>query len=288
MEISEHYIELLKKIDANILNIEPKNIPRLFNDIPLELFGELSLQQQGEFSHIRQFFPQMANKEIQIGWTGTHGHTLLQQSIAFIRTVVNYYISNSMSHDLSDLNLLDFGCGWGRLIRLFYKYIPETQIYGVDAWEQSLQTSRDYNVRANFAKIDDICTSIPFKEKFDLVISFSVFTHLSKKACDAALNSIRKSVKDDGILVLTIRPFEFWNVFTNDDAFSKDKIIQNHIHNGFSFVPHNRELVNGEVTFGDTSISLEYVISNWTSWKLIDSQTNVEDSYQKILFLKPC
>lgn len=173
--------DVLKTINKQIVFINPQDIPNLFKDIPLELFGELSLREQDKYPNIKNFFPLMPSKEIQINWTGSHGKTLLKQTCVFVKTVIDYYKDKNGSGDLSKLNLLDYGCGWGRMIRLFYKYIPTTHIYGVDAWDDSLNICRDCNIKANLAKIDDICKAIPFDVKFDIVFAFSVFTHLSKE-----------------------------------------------------------------------------------------------------------
>lgn len=285
----QEYEGMLKMIDERIMTVNEQDIPKLFNDIPFSVFGELSLQEQNTYMRIKEFFPPMASEEIQTNWTGSHGATLLRQSLAFVSSVGDFYKARTGANDLSKLNILDFGCGWGRLIRLFYKFIPETQIFGVDAWEESLKTCRDYKVRANLAKIDDICKEIPFTEKFDIVYSFSVFSHLSERAATAALNAIRKSIKDDGVLVLTVRNYDYWKMHATswEASTNVDRMIRQHVKEGFAYIPHNRQKIDGEVTFGDTSISMEYIQDNWTDWKMIDYKINLEDPYQSLVFLEP-
>jgi len=285
----EEYEKLLEAIDKHIVNASPQDIPHLFKEIPLEVFGELSLQQQDKYPNIKRFFPLMPSEEIQVNWTGSHGRTLLKQSIAFVKTVVEYCKSEFGTEDLSKLYLLDYGCGWGRLIRLFYKYIPTTQIYAVDAWEFPLKICHDCNVKANFAKIDDTCKEIPFNVKFDVVIAFSVFTHLSKRAGEAALNAIRRSIKDDGIFVLTVRPADYWKVHATlwNPQIRVGDLIRQHEENGFVFIPHNREPIDGDITFGDTTISIDYIKDNWTEWQLINYTINSIDPYQVVVLMKP-
>jgi len=285
--ISKYKTEL-KYIDDNISNTEEKYIPFLFKEIPIEVFGQLSLQEQDQYKNIKIFFPLMASEEIQRRWTGSHDSVLMSQSSAFIKTVVEFCQYQGLQ-DLNKCNLLDFGCGWGRLIRLLYKYIPANQIYGVDAWKVSLDVCNEHQVKGNFAQIKDICTSIPFDVDFDLVISFSVFTHLSPRAGIAALNTIRRYIKNNGILALTVRPIEYWQIHKKliDSTISIDELIQTHNKNGVAFVPHNLPPVDGDITFGDITISLDYIKDHWKQWKLIEYITNKEDPYQMILFFKP-
>lgn len=291
-EINQHsisgYEAQLQLIDSKILDIEPQGIPSLFREIPLEIFGQLSLQEQDRYKHIREFFPLMTSEEIQRRWTGSHGNALLSQSVAFIRTVMDFYQKQRVQ-DVDKSNLLDFGCGWGRLIRLLYKYIPVTQIYGADAWKISLDVCREHQVRGNFALVNDICKVIPFNVDFDLVISFSVFTHLSPRSGLAALNAIRQRIKNDGILALTVRPVEYWETHKQfiDSNISIDKLVQTHNTNGYAFIPHKLPPVDGDITFGDITISLDYVERNWRQWKLVEHTINAEDPCQRVLFFRP-
>lgn len=276
---------ILKSIDEQIVSTPPQNIPQLFKEIPFEIFGELSLQEQDEYMNIKLFFPLMADKDIQVNWTGNHGKALLAQSISFVKTVTDFSKVFFRIDDLSKFSLLDYGCGWGRLIRLFYKYIPTNQIYGIDAWDESLKICYDCKLKANLAKVDDICISIPFDTKFNIIYAFSVFTHLSKKAGNAALNAIRKSIKDEGLLILTVRPIEYWKLST--DKISADEMIKLHMNEGFAFTPHNRAPIDGDITFGDTSISINYIKKHWVDWDFIDYKINTIDPLQVIVFLRP-
>ena len=45
--------------------------------------------------------------------------------------------------------------------------------------------------------------------------------------------------------------------------------------------------VDGEITYGDTSITLAYLARNFPQWKVDNVVCNEADPYQIILFLKP-
>ncbi len=286
--ISFYHNELLK-IDSKIMGTNEKEIPKLFSEIPLDVFGYLHLLDE-EYPNIKRILPTMATKEVQLAWTGADDRTLLLQSLSFVRAIVSFYEKKSAT-DIQKARLLDFGCGWGRLLRLFLKYIPESNIFGVDPMKQSLDQCAMHKVRGNLAQSDYLCRSLPFNDnKFDLVIAFSVFTHLSKRAMNEALCTIRSRVTDNAIFAVTVRPANYWKVskrYDNKDIDVKE-YIKRHNTEGFVFHPQNCAPVDGDITFGDTSISLNYIKKNWHGWEVVATDVNLSDSSQIIVFLRPC
>src|SRR4051812_9615577 len=65
--------------------------------------------------------PRMADPATQVRWTGNSGEALLIQSVAFIRMVENIYARQGIGQ-LAGRQVLDFGCGYGRLTRLMYYF----------------------------------------------------------------------------------------------------------------------------------------------------------------------
>ncbi len=278
------YNDRLSDIDAILGSSESSQVPLIFKDIPLDIFGQLLLDVPSIFPSIRTFFPSMPSKELQNLWTGSHGEILLTQSLAAVRSITSGY-SALTGRNIYDATVLDYGCGWGRLIRLLYKYLPSENIYAVDPWDESIKHCREHRVRANLAISDWIPRTLPFEHRFDLIFAFSVFTHLSKKTAHIVLDTLRKHVSHSGLLVITIRPREYWSF--HEGGHLSSKMIPIHDEHGYAFVPHNRPPVEGEVTYGDTSMSLEYLAKNLPNWKILASDYNLVDPYQIMLFLKP-
>lgn len=274
----------LKKIDAKMESIPPRDIPQLFNHIPLELFGKLLLDIPPQYPHIKAFFPSMASEKIQVSWTGRHGEALLGQSLAFIKTMVFGYAAIT-GKKIENASILDYGCGWGRLIRLLYKFIAVENIYGVDPWDESIKICLKNGVKGNLAISDYVPRSLPFERQFDLIFALSVFTHLSEKTAQVVLNTLRKYIADDGLLVITIRPKEYWLYHAQGKLASP--MIKAHDEKGFAFTPHNRPPVDGDITYGDTSISLSYLEDHFPQWKVERVECDDIDLYQVILFLRP-
>lgn len=274
----------LIKIDTEIEAAQPCDMPHLFRKIPLDIFGKLLLDTPSQYPHIKEFFPSMTSEEIQKNWTGSHGQALLNQSLAFIKTMVFGYAAVT-GKKIENANILDYGCGWGRLIRLLYKYVSVENIYGVDPWDESINICNQNRVKGNLAISDYVPLSLPFEQRFDLIYAFSVFTHLSEKTTLIVLNTLRKYISEDGVLVITIRPKEYWHI--HDSGTIATEMLRLHDEKGFAFKPHNRTPIDGDITYGDTSVALDYLADKFPQWKIELVEWNESDQYQVVLFLKP-
>lgn len=274
----------LIKIDTEIDKTQLKEIPPLFRKIPLDIFGRLLLDIPDQFPHIKAFLPSMASEDVQKLWTGAHGEVLLGQSLAFVKTMVSGYAALT-GKKIENASILDFGCGWGRLIRLLYKFITVENIYGVDSWDESIYECKKHNIKANLAISDWVPRSLPFERQYDLIFAFSVFTHLSEKTAHVVLQTLRKSILEDGLLIITIRPKEYW--YIHDSGSLAPQMIRMHDERGFAFTPHELAPIDGDITYGDTSLSLAYFESHFPQWKIESIECNDVDSHQVILFLRP-
>ncbi len=274
----------LSRIDQRITGAAPDEIPALFRHIPLDAFGKLLLDVPGEFPNIRSYLPRMPANEVQHTWTGNHGEALLVQSVAFVESLLGNYQSMT-GRAVENAKILDYGCGWGRLLRLLSKYVSHDRLFGVDPWDQSIAKCRECGVKGNLAQSDYVPRSLPFQEKFNLIFAFSVFTHLSEKTALVVQNTLRDHLADDGLLAITVRPKEYWRVHENGRL--AGRMIPRHERTGYAFVPHNLPPIDGEITYGDSSMTLEYIRGRWKRWSIAAIDWNMIDPFQLILFLRP-
>ena len=277
------YDAILRAIDARVSATPPDEIPQLLSPLPLAIWGELLLEVPGRYPNLKAFFPSMASEEIQTHWTGNHGTALLGQTIAFVESLVNGY-QTMTRRGLEKARVLDFGCGWGRIIRLLYKYVGYENIFAVDPWDEPIALCKQHGVKAHLALSEDVPVVLPFRGPFDLIYAFSVFTHLSEKTTNAVLNTLRRYIADDVVLVITVRPKQYWQV--HGDAVA-DRMMAEHDRKGFAFVPSNRTPIDGDITYGDTSMSVDYVAANFPRWQVVGEHCNPIDPYQLLLFVRP-
>jgi 2-polyprenyl-3-methyl-5-hydroxy-6-metoxy-1,4-benzoquinol methylase len=251
-------------------------------------FAWLLLAPPPKVPALTSMLPRMASKEVQLRWTGAHGAPLLINSLLFAKSMEASF-SRFAGRQLHGATILDFGCGWGRLLRLMLWFSHPDKIYGVDPWDKSLQICAEDGVLGSRAESDWIPNTLPFEGvQFDLVYAFSVFTHLSERTMMAAQRAIRQRIKSDGLFVITIRPVEYWDVDPiSADPQKHSAVLAQHRERGFAFVPHDGKPVDGEVTYGDTSMTFDYIRENWASWQLRGYDHNIQDSNQITVFLTP-
>jgi hypothetical protein len=256
--------------------------------IPFDDFGILLFEMpNNRYPSLSSRLPSMPSEELQRSWTGAAGRRLLDLSIAFVR------LTDSASSRLADGSLrgktiLDYGCGWGRLMRLMLYYTNPELLFGCDPTETILDICKTHRVLGNVARSTVHPTVIPFENRrFDIALAYSVFTHTSARATDGALNAIRGRMVSDGLLIVTIRPLEYWKRIAVDKPFiSVDRMHSDHMTSGFAFTPNNVPEVDGEKPYGHTSMTLEYLDSR-PGWAVADHDHRLGDPNQMVVYLRP-
>jgi SAM-dependent methyltransferase len=283
--------EFLAYVNDHLRNIESlesltskSDYINKLRDLGLGDFGSvLWSMPHPHYPRLSSALPPMTPSDITITWTGAAGTVLLDQGLSFVRACADKF-AELTGQSLHGKKILDFGCGYGRFLRLFSYYTDE--VYGVDAWETSLEHSRNSGFEHKVKKIDEVATSIPFSFQFDFIFAFSIFTHLSKVSSIAALRTLRQVAKTGTVLVITIRPVEFWQICVQGathlplTASEASQLIEDHNKLGFSYKPNNSNLPASEVHYGDTSLTLEWLQRNATGWKLGGIDRSINDPFQ--------
>lgn len=224
----------------NVLN-EAENLSRsggglvevlaILRNLAMEEFGELLVSMPNStYPNLSKVLPAMAAKEVQEQWNGASGLRLFSQTSNFVRQFEVVY-TGSTGKKLRNEKILDFGCGYGRILRTMYYFSDPDRLWGVDAWDRSLNEAKKTGLIANFCKSEAEPESLPVGDtKFDAAYSFSIFTHLSPKTIEACLHAIRKNMAPGGIFASTIRPIEYWRQHDNARGTSlSDEMIANHL-----------------------------------------------------------
>src|SRR5207302_6424763 len=142
-----------------------------------------------------------------------------------------------------------------RIARLMYRFTRENRVFGVDPWDKAIAICNETGLRMNYFVSDYLPQSLPVGPvKFDLIYAFSVFTHLSERATVCSMKTLRDYISDGGVLVITIRPVEYWQHDPHTSVAQKADLRKRHASTGFAFQPHMREPVDGDITYGDTSM----------------------------------
>jgi SAM-dependent methyltransferase len=255
--------------------------------LSLDAFGLLMIElPRKDLPAISRLLPAMASDESQRNFTGNAGVPLLGQTLSFVRALAYNYAA-IRNRSLKDARILDYGCGYGRISRLMYYYTDPAKLWAVDPWDVAIDLCKDARLLGNLAQSDYLPKSLPAPEGgIDVMFAFSVFTHTSRSATDAALGALRKHIADDGLLAITIRSPEYWRA---DPTYAENAKVYEKAHakEGFAYAPHQRDTVEGEATYGDTSMTLDFIQRNYPDWKIAGTDWSMTDYNQRYVFLQP-
>jgi SAM-dependent methyltransferase len=163
-------------------------------------------------------------------------------------------------------SVLDFGCGWGRVIR----YFDVKNLWGIDVSERAIEACEQTIPFARFRTVEPLGPTDFEDGTFDLIYAYSVFTHLSEEAHLQWLREFRRILRPGGLLVLTTlgRTFLEQSVakFGGDDseqfkrnaaqAFSQDSLAA-YDRGEYIFSPTSGD------HFGTTCIPEAYIRARW-------------------------
>jgi SAM-dependent methyltransferase len=107
-------------------------------------------------------------------------------------------------------DIYDFGCGCGRLERALHERAPEATLTATDIDEEAIAWVAEH-LRYVDARVNPWLPPLPFDDgAFDLVIAFSVFTHLPRDYQDAWLAELRRVTRPGAVLIASVHGEAHW------------------------------------------------------------------------------
>lgn len=264
---------------ADLMTVLP-----LLRKLSLEDFGLLMISMpNSEYPALSLVLPAMASDAVQKHWTGKAGADLFVQTAAFARQVASIFAIHS-GRPLTGAKILDYGCGYGRNVRSMLYFTDPENMWGIDAWQSSLNIAINDRVPGKYAKADAKPQELPVgEEKFDLIFAFSVFTHISQEHSEAILRTTRGVISANGICIVTIRPVEYWEKLQyRIDRRTIDQMMTLHNRSGYAYRPSER---SKDGDFGEASMPLAFF--NRCGWQLVGYDSTTIDPYQLAVILKP-
>lgn len=191
-------------------------------------------------------------------------------------------------------SILDFGCGVGRLARLFKGF--SGRYVGVDVDKRTVEwvrTSLPYvSANLNFPH-----EPLPFKDgEFACVISLSVFTHLTERDHLFYLSELCRVTQAGGILLLTVHgaralhralteEFVFNLVWCpREELEEADQILA--ADNGYKFIRQLGHLTSDNYEYGITFMAEDYVRNVWSRYfDVVDYRSGAIHDFQDIVVL---
>jgi SAM-dependent methyltransferase len=116
------------------------------------------------------------------------------------------------SHGKSGYRILDFGGATGRVFRHFYCQDRRYDVWSSDFKLSNFRWNQLYLPSDIHLLLNTFIPSLPLPDRyFDVITAFSVFTHIDELESPWLLE-LRRVLKPDGLLYVTIHDEEFWEV----------------------------------------------------------------------------
>jgi SAM-dependent methyltransferase len=291
--LTHYFDDRLSEINDACAGAEPEAYA-LFRELDDDLWALLLSRNYSSYPHIRALLPELPDAALQRRWNGTSGLELMSQSKGFYVRARSEY-SLHAQEELAGATVLDFGCGWGRITRFLARDIAPGALFGCDPAEDILDVCRRTRVPATLARCEYVPDRVPFDQRFDLVVAFSVFTHISEAAHEACLRAIHASLKPGGIMIATVRPPSYLahseEMRSLRDALGPDPLADAEKPR-FLFAAHRANPSHPQyqaigMTYGETVINLSYIRKRWSqTFELLDVGIPTDDIYQVALTLR--
>lgn len=156
-------------------------------------------------------------------------------------------------------SILDFGCGAGRLMQFF---VPTQNVAGCDVNAPLIEF-----IEKNFPHADSYQNNPEPKlkwddETFDLVISFSVFSHLRRDSEERWLRELRRVGKPGAIYLITFQGD--WCIESKFPKATQDTIRKKGFHY-FDIHTPKGDVMDFPKNYGSSVHTSEFVKENWSA-----------------------
>jgi ubiquinone/menaquinone biosynthesis C-methylase UbiE len=174
-----------------------------------ELLFESTRRSDVKFGDL--FLPGFPPSELQINTTGMSGVDALFNAFKFYLICKRQFAAMNQPL-IRGKRLLDFGVGWGRVARCFIRDLGIDNIFGTDVTPDFIDICSKTFRSSNFMVNDPYPPVLLPNERFEFIISCSVFSHLSNEAYEKWMGEFHRILVPGGCLVLTTRGRDFFDV----------------------------------------------------------------------------
>ena len=216
---------------------------------------------------------------LQIESTGLAGPLALRQAFPIYRLFKGLFEQHGGR--LSDCErVLDFGCGWGRILRFFLRDVEPGTLWGIDAREKMIDVCRQTIAGCHFERAGPWPPAPLGDASVDFVYAFSVFSHLSEAMHAQWLEEFHRILKPGGLLIVSTRNRSFIEVC---EGFRAQPELAPHLAHLRGLFPDTRgslkafddgqycyDVVEGNWWSGEACIPRGYVARHWARFTLLD------------------
>jgi len=149
--------------------------------------------------------------DFQQAFTGGSFESSYGEAAMFLNHMFQVIEKDSGPLNFKDMRIVDFGCGWGRMLRLLRSKpeLNEAQLYGCEQHALALSICRKSIPNVCFSKTSAYPPTDLRSGFIDLVYAYSVFTHLSLAPHLLWAEEIHRLLRPGGYACITVQPRDF-------------------------------------------------------------------------------
>lgn len=239
-------------------------------------------------SALQQVLPSMPRDDLQAKPIGSSGDNALILGFAVYR-LYKELIETYLGPVAESGDILDFGVGWGRLLRFFLRETDPDRLWGADVNAHFIRTCRQTNRWSYFLENGVVPPMRLPNNQFGVIYSYSVFSHLGEEVHERWLAELARILRPGGLFIASTwhRGFIEWVERTRTDPNLtvhpdwRDNLstifqdtagwLAKYDRGEFCFEPydaakHERAFVDGVPSHGETCIPERYVRDHWTRY----------------------
>jgi SAM-dependent methyltransferase len=189
---------------------EPGATPKsIFGAAPDGLWLWANTQGLRELERLKDALPALPDDRMQRRFSGSTGDGVLVEGFRFYRLVKRQADLHVVGGWRACSDVVDFGCGWGRITRFFLREVDGEHLVGLDCLEKAVEWNRSTNRWSRFELVDPLPPSGLPDQSADVIYAYSVFSHLSETVHLAWLQDFHRALRPGGLMVVTTRPRRF-------------------------------------------------------------------------------
>jgi SAM-dependent methyltransferase len=156
--------------------------------------------------------PGLPSEQIQRNFVGSAGNDALQEGFIFYQAVKQYCKKLGVFFG-TGTRVLDFGCGWGRISRFFFKDIDDGNFFGVDVDPKMIAFCTAEMGHGRYRT----CRPEPPLDFFDagsldVIFAYSVFSHLAEAVARKWIEEFARLLRPGGIFLATTQRRSFLEI----------------------------------------------------------------------------
>jgi hypothetical protein len=242
--------------------------------------------------------PRYPHGDTQRGSVGSADEAAMSEGFNFWHHVKAWSAALGMPQHEGSM-VLDFGSGWGRYARLFWRDVAPQGLHGVDVSQDFIGGCRCLGVPGSFTQIDPM-GKLPYPDgTFQTITAYSVFTHLPEKIATHWIKELSRVAASGCVFTFTVEPLRFLEFIANLPDHSPGNAWYEGLARFKPLMPAMRkDFANGKFCYiptgggeglsadiyGDTAIPFKFMTTNWSKYfEFVDYTDDADRFWQAVV-----